>query len=118
MHGSTWDRIATRAARVAWPVVRTFARVVPSRRFRPAWAPGRLLKSDERSRPTLGWPRVTDSLCPTCVKEARRRILGGEQDVQTLTTEHVGEITAHILERNGQIVVEKTCPQHGSFSDV
>ena len=102
MHGSAWDRIATGAARVAWPIVRTVARAIPSHRFHPAWAPGRLLKSVERSKPALGWPRVTDSLCPTCVRAARRRILNGEQDVQTLATEHVGEIKAHLRESEVQ----------------
>ena len=37
---------------------------------------------------------------------------------RSLTAGHAGEITAHILERDGRIVVEKTCPQHGTFSDV
>jgi uncharacterized radical SAM superfamily Fe-S cluster-containing enzyme len=57
-------------------------------------------------------------LCPTCVKLARDRILSGECDPSVLVTEHVGEIKAQILERDGKIVIEKTCPQHGTFSDV
>ena len=86
MDGSAWERIATGGARLAWPVVRAVARAIPSRPFRPAWAPAPLMQSRERSKPTLGWPRDTDSLCPTCVKETRRRILDGEQDVETLTS--------------------------------
>jgi hypothetical protein len=39
-----------------------------------------LLKSWEKSKPPLGWPRVTDSLCPKCVIEARRKILNEEID--------------------------------------
>ena len=70
--------------------------------FQPKWAPAPLLKSHERSKPPLGWPRTTDSLCPTCVKEARQRILSGEQSIETLVNEHVGEIKAHIIERDGQ----------------
>ena len=118
MFGSGWERIATGGARLAWPVVRAVAQAIPARAFRPRWAPAPLMKSRERSKPTLGWPRTTDSLCPICVKETRRRILDGEQDVETLTAGHAGEITAHIFERDGRIVVEKTCPQHGTFSDV
>jgi 7,8-dihydro-6-hydroxymethylpterin dimethyltransferase len=118
MQGPAWERLATGGARLAWPVVRALTQAIPARAFRPRWAPAPLLKSWQRSKPTLGWPRVTDSLCPTCVKEARRRILGGEQDVETLTTEHAGEIKAHIVERDGRIIVEKTCPQHGTFTDV
>ena len=37
----------------------------------PNWAPGPMLKSWEKSKPVLGWPRTTDSLCPTCVREVR-----------------------------------------------
>ena len=40
----------------------------------PEWAPGPLLKSYERSKPPLGWPRDTDSLCPRCVIETRSAI--------------------------------------------
>ena len=35
-----------------------------------------------------------------------------------LVNEHVGEIKAHILERDGKVIIEKTCPQHGTFTDV
>ena len=34
-----------------------------------------------------------------------------------LVNEHVGEIKAQIVERNNHIIVEKTCPQHGTFTD-
>jgi hypothetical protein len=76
-----------------------------------------MLKSWQRTSPVLGWPRTTDSLCPTCVREARARILGGDDDVDVLRTSRVGEIKAQILERDGRIVIEKTCPMHGTFTD-
>ena len=66
----------------------------------------------------LGWPRTTDSLCPTCVREARERILSGQCDVERIVDDHTGEIKAQILERDGRIIIEKTCPQHGTFTDV
>ena len=75
-------------------------------------------KSWEKTSPALGWPRTTDSLCPTCVKHARARILSGADDIETLRTSQVGEIKATILERNGKIEIEKTCPIHGTFTDV
>ena len=75
------------------------------------------MKSTERSKPQLGWPRTTDSLCPTCVREARTRILSGEHSIRTLVDENIGEIKAHIVERDGKIVIEKTCPRHGTFCD-
>jgi tetraether lipid synthase len=102
----------------AWRMFQAVNRRVAAGSFQPSWAPAPLPKSTERSSPTLGWPRTTDSLCPTCVRETRERILSGDADPSILVTEHVGEITAHILERDGKIIIEKTCPQHGLFTDV
>jgi uncharacterized radical SAM superfamily Fe-S cluster-containing enzyme len=111
------EHALTGAARAAWPLFQALNQRVPSKTFHPAWAPGPLLKSHERSKPNLGWPRTTDSLCPTCVRETRSRILSGEQSIETLVNDKTGEIPAQIIERNGQIVIEKTCPQHGTFTD-
>src|SRR5579864_2716203 len=85
---------------------------------RPEWAPGPLLKSHERSKPPLGWPRETDSLCPRCVVDTRNAIVGGERDLADLVDGHVGEIKARILEENGRIVIRKNCPEHGAFEDL
>jgi uncharacterized radical SAM superfamily Fe-S cluster-containing enzyme len=104
-------------ARLTWPALQFINRGTTARTFQPKWAPAPLLKSTERSKPQLGWPRSTDSLCPVCVREARARILSGEQSIETLVNEHVGEIRANILERDGKIIVEKTCPMHGTFTD-
>ena len=46
----------------------------------PKWSDKPLLKSYQKTKPPLGWPRVTDSLCPTCVKEARAVVLRGDED--------------------------------------
>src|SRR5688500_19769361 len=43
----------------------------PNPSFTPKWSDKPLLKSWQKSKPTLGWPRTTDSLCPNCVIEAR-----------------------------------------------
>ena len=107
----------TGAARLLWPVFQAVNRRFEGKPFHPAWAPAPLLKSRERTSPQLGWPRTTDSLCPRCVREARARILSGEQSVESLVHEHVGEIKAHILERDGKVVIEKRCPAHGTFTD-
>jgi 7,8-dihydro-6-hydroxymethylpterin dimethyltransferase len=107
----------TSGARLAWPVFQLVNRQFEAQRFQPKWAAAPLMKSRERTRPQLGWPRTTDSLCPSCVREARARILSGEQSVESLVTDHVGEIPAHIFERDGKVVIEKTCPQHGTFTD-
>ena len=105
-------------ANVAWSGVQVINRHIPNGSFQPAWAPKPLLKSHERTSPALGWPRTTDSLCPVCVRETRTRILSGDADLNTLATEHTGEIKAQILERDGKVIIEKTCPQHGTFTDV
>ena len=111
------EAVITQAANLAWGVCTAAARWSPAASFQPAWAPAPLPKSWERSSPTLGWPRTTDSLCPTCVKEARARILSGVDDLEILRSSQVGEIKASILERDGKIQIEKTCPTHGRFTD-
>ena len=107
----------TGTARFLWPIFQSVNRRVPSRSFRPKWAEAPLLKSHERTSPQLGWPRTTDSLCPTCVRETREAILSGRRSVEALVNEHVGEIKAHIVERDGKVLIEKSCPVHGSFVD-
>ncbi len=105
-------------ARSAFDTIQFFNRYRPNPGFTPKWSDKPLLKSWEKSKPTLGWPRTTDSLCPKCVIEARERILNGEQDYRTLMTEKVGEIKATIIERNNEIWMIKECPQHGRYEDM
>jgi uncharacterized radical SAM superfamily Fe-S cluster-containing enzyme len=90
----------------------------PNPSFTPKWSDKPLLKSWQKSKPTLGWPRTTDSLCPNCVIEAREEILSGKKDVSVLINEKVGEIKAQIIERDGQIWMVKDCPVHGHFEDM
>ena len=95
-----------------------FNKYRPNPSFTPKWSEKPLLKSWQKSKPTLGWPRTTDSLCPTCVREARAKILSGDQDYRSLINEHVGEIKADIVERDGQIWMVKECPEHGKIEDI
>ncbi len=111
------ETAVAKAATIGWAACQAANRWFPSKAFQPKWASRPMLKSWERTAPVLGWPRTTDSLCPTCVREARARILSGADDVDILRTSQVGEIKAHILERDGRIVIEKTCPVHGTFTD-
>jgi 7,8-dihydro-6-hydroxymethylpterin dimethyltransferase len=111
------EAVVTGAANAAWVACAATMRRRPAASFQPPWAPGPIPKSWEKSSPGLGWPRTTDSLCPTCVKEARSRILRGIDDAEILRTSQVGEIKATILERDGKIQIEKTCPSHGTFID-
>ena len=112
------DKGITLAAGASWNTFQFFNRFQPNASFTPKWSDKPLLKSNQKTKPTLGWPRTTDSLCPVCVREARKRILSGEQDYKTLITDHVGEIKATILERDGKILMVKDCPEHGHFEDI
>lgn len=103
----------------AYDVIQYFnAKMPPNPSFKPKWSDQPLLKSWEKTKPKLGWPRETDSLCPKCVKEAREKILSGEEDYRILIEEKVGEIKATILERDGQVWMVKECPKHGKFEDI
>src|SRR6516162_4857198 len=106
------------AANSAWVVFRNLNKINAAPSFTPKWSDKPLLKSYEKTKPPLGWPRETDSLCPTCVREARQEILDGKKDVSVLLNEKVGEIKATILERDGKIMMVKDCPVHGHFEDV
>jgi uncharacterized radical SAM superfamily Fe-S cluster-containing enzyme len=106
------------AANVAWHAFQAVNRRVPYGSIQPKWAPAPLLKSKERTFPELGFPRETDSLCPECVKDVRARILNGEADWKVLLQGKPGEIRARIVERDGQVLMEKSCPKHGAFEDV
>ena len=112
-----FETMVSRVANLAWKVCIGAGRGHRAGSVQPPWASGPLLRSWERSSPQLGWPRTTDSLCPVCVKEARARILSGADDADILRTSHVGEIKATIVERGGKILIEKTCPHHGTFTD-
>jgi 7,8-dihydro-6-hydroxymethylpterin dimethyltransferase len=82
------------------------------------WSDKPLLKSYQKSKPPLGWPRETDSLCPRCIPEIRKQILEGKQDYAILLDEKPGEIKAQVIERDGRILMVKDCPVHGHFEDV
>src|SRR5437867_1014584 len=84
----------------------------------PKWAPGKMLKSYERSAPPLGFPRTTDSLCPRCVPEVRNAIVRGEAELEILMHAHPGEIKALIVEENGRLLMRKVCQKHGPFEDL
>src|SRR5437016_5936740 len=106
------------AASGAWEVFNALNKINQRPAFTPNWSDKPLLKSYEKTKPPLGWPRETDSLCPMCVREARKEILDGKKDVSVLLNERVGEIKATILERDGKIMMVKDCPVHGHFEDV
>ena len=107
------------AANGAWQIFCWSNNLFPENpSFTPRWSDRPLLKSREKSKPPLGWPRQTDSLCPRCVPEIRQQIVDGKQDYRVLLNERPGEIKAQIIERDGKILMVKDCPVHGYFEDV
>jgi hypothetical protein len=119
LSGVRSSRLISGLSDVAWKAFQSVNQRLPEgEAIRPNWAPGPLLKSYERSAPPLGFPRETDSLCPSCVKEVRNAVITGPVQLETLKQAHPGEIKAQILEDAGQVVMRKTCPKHGEFEDV
>jgi len=112
------DYVLCKTAGVAFDTIHFFNKHNPNPSFTPKWSDKPLLKSWEKSKPTLGWPRQTDSLCPGCVKDARDAIFEGKKDLRDLMHEKVGEIKAQIIERDGEVWMVKECPIHGKYEDM
>ncbi len=108
----------TYVARGGWAVFERLNRVKPNPSFTPKWSDKPLLKSYQKTKPPLGWPRTTDSLCPKCIPEIRQQIVDGKLPHEILLNEKVGEIKAQIIERDGKILMVKDCEKHGHFEDV
>jgi hypothetical protein len=81
------EKALTYAARGAWKVFDAANRVNQKPSFTPKWSDKPLLKSYQKSKPPLGWPRTTDSLCPRCVPEIRQQIVDGKIDHSILLKE-------------------------------
>src|SRR5450432_702180 len=112
------EKAVTVAAKGAWVVFNGLNRIKQNPSPTPKWSEKPLLKSYEKTKPPLGWPRSTDSLCPKCVPEIRQQILDGKLPYEVLMNEKVGEIKAEIVERDGKILMVKDCAIHGHFEDV
>src|SRR5438034_6300812 len=67
----TLDWAVCKAAGVTFDTVQFFNKYQPNPSFTPKWSDKPLLKSWEKTKPTLGWPRQTDSLCPEDRKSTR-----------------------------------------------
>src|SRR6202451_3413029 len=112
------DWVICKTAAVTFNTIQHFNKRNPNPSVTPLWSDKPLLKSWEKTKPTLGFPRQTDSLCPACVKEARESIIAGKKDWRDLMHEKVGEIKAQIIERDGQIWMVKDCAIHGHYEDM
>ncbi len=113
-----FEKALTVGARGAWVIFDKLNSIKQNPSFTPKWSDKPLLKSYQKSKPPLGWPRTTDSLCPKCVPEIRNSIIDGKLPHEVLLNERAGEIKAQIIERDGKILMVKDCPKHGHFEDV
>ena len=112
------EKAAVIAARAGWVVFEKVNSFNQKASFTPKWSDKPLLKSYQKTKPPLGWPRTTDSLCPKCIPDLRKRILDGELPVSILKNDKLGEIKAQVIERDGKIWMVKECPTHGKFEDL
>ena len=105
-----FEKAITVGANATWKVFDRLNQISQNPSFTPKWSEKPLLKSYEKTKPPLGWPRETDSLCPRCIPEIRQRIVDGEVDYKILMNQPVGEIKAKIIERDGQVLMVKRVP--------
>jgi uncharacterized radical SAM superfamily Fe-S cluster-containing enzyme len=112
------EKAVTLAAGGAWFVFDKLNQISQNPSFVPNWSDKPLLKSYQKQKPPLGWPRETDSLCPRCIPEIRQQIVDGKLPHEILLNEKVGEIKAKVIERDGKILMVKECTKHGLFEDV
>src|SRR5688572_18662594 len=118
-NGKTGSKAVSKLADIGWKAFQAVNSALPEgKSIQPAWAAEPLLKSYERTAPPLGFPRETDSLCPSCVKQVRNGVINGDIPLDILMNSHPGEIKAQIVEEDGQVLMRKECPTHGLFEDV
>ena len=110
------SRTYTKAASIAWNAIQSVNRFLPERELpTPVWSDRPLQKRKDRWMPPLG-PRVTQSVCPKCVVEARDGIVRGKGSVEDLT-ETLRVVDAEIVEEAGTVVMRKSCDRHGPVED-
>jgi uncharacterized radical SAM superfamily Fe-S cluster-containing enzyme len=112
------EKALTYVAKAGWTVFDKANQIQQNPSFTPKWSDKPLLKSYQKTKPPLGWPRETDSLCPRCIPEVRKDVLDGKKPLSLLVNQKAGEIKAQVIERDGKILMVKDCPIHGHFEDV
>ena len=93
---------------------------MPSSTFQPPGRRRRCSRVRPRTFPALGWPQTTGFLCPglRVKRDAGAHPSGRDRSERSRQRNTSAEIKAQILERDGKVIIEKTCPQHGTFTDV
>lgn len=62
-----FERAVAMGANGVWQVFDRLNQIKQNPSFTPKWSDKPLLKSYQKAKPPLGWPRETDSLCPRCI---------------------------------------------------
>src|SRR3984893_18152292 len=101
------ERAVTMAAQGAWTIFEKLNRIRPNASFTPKWSDKPLLKSYQKEKPPLGWPRTTDYLCPKCVPGIRQQMIDGKLPSEVILNVKVGEIKSQMNERDGKILMVK-----------
>jgi uncharacterized radical SAM superfamily Fe-S cluster-containing enzyme len=112
------ERTLSRSSDLTWKGMQAINEFLPEKAFQPVWAHAPLPKSNKRTKPPLGLPRETDSLCPACVRELREDIRSGLRHWQDVINDSAGIIRAHLYEEDGRVLMEKTCQRHGRYEDL
>lgn len=112
------ERTLSKSSDLTWKGMQVINEFLPAKAFQPVWAHAPLPKSNKRTKPPLGLPRETDSLCPGCVKELREDIQSGLKFWQDVIYENPGIIKARLYEEGGRVLMEKTCQRHGRYKDL
>src|SRR6476469_2671398 len=120
--GRKGSKAISKMADLGWKAFQAVNRAVPEgESIQPKWAAEPLLKSYERTAPPLGFPRETDSLCPTCVKQVREGVITKSIPLEILMNSHPGEIKAQIESlfygRDFKAAEDKHVHHHGT-SDI
>src|SRR3974390_252703 len=111
-------RLFSGVSKAAWSLYASLNAILPHGELpSPSWAPGRLLRSNERMQMITGVPRRTVSLVPGCKSEATDAVIQGQASIAEFR-DRPGVIEAEIVEEAGRILMRKACPKHGPFEDV
>src|SRR5215472_11671689 len=86
------DSAICATAGAAFDGIQFFNKYKPNPAFTPKWSDKPMLKSWQKTKPQLGWPRVTDSLCPTYMNGARQRIINGPLALKTIGHQKVSKL--------------------------
>ena len=109
------EKAVTIGAKGVWAVFDRVNRIKPNPSPTPKWSDKPLLKSYQKSKPPLGWPRATDSLCPKCVPEIRQQILDGHLPHEVLLNDGGFNLANFFVDQNfvWQVSVENLLTDFG-----